>query len=191
MEAYVASLPRGLDSYPACQQKAVILREFLSRAIQNAIQAALPDELRALAEQPPAVTQWISEVRVTAIYLAHRDSLGGDDAFADHAYTVNRRLLSGPMYRVLFAVASPARVLRGATSRWGQMHRGTELTPRHTSERDAVFHLSAPLNLVPRVIALAYATGYRVALELAGAREAKVECDEAGPAGHVFRASWR
>jgi hypothetical protein len=190
MEAYLASLPRGLESYPACQQKAVILRSFVTPAMRPQIEAALPPEVRPLLEHMPAVTEWIPEVHATTIYLAARDATGSDEAYVASAYELNRNLLSGTMYRILFTFVSPARVLKGATSRWGQLHRGTELRPRSVGENEAVMRLSCPPNLVPPVLALAYGTAYRAAVELAGGRNVTVTCSEGGPGGYTYVAEW-
>ncbi len=191
MEAFLAALPEGLGSYPDCQQKATVFRQFIGNETRRDIEAALPPDLIGLLESPPAPTEWISEVHVTAIYLAQRDSMASEDAFLEYTYLQNRRLLSSPLYRVLFAVAAPKRVLDGAAGRWARMHRGTELSMRQVEPQEAVLRLSGPPHLIPRTIALAYGTAYRAALELAGGLDVAVDCGEPGARGYTFRARWR
>ena len=104
---------------------------------------------------------------------------------------LNRDLLSGAMYRVLFAFVSPKRVLTGAASRWGQMHRGTDLRAIRVTDAEAVVRLTGPPNLVPHAVAIAYGTAMRAALELAGGEEVAVTCRRDGPDGFSYLASWR
>jgi uncharacterized protein (TIGR02265 family) len=190
MTAYVESLPEGLDSLRDCQQKASILRQFVGRPHASALAKALPAELRGLVEAPPPATEWISEVKATAIYLALRDVMGSDEAFLEYTYEMNRRLLSGPLYRVLFALVSPERVIKGAASRWSQLHRGTELRTEALSPPRVRFRLVSPIGLVPEVLARAYGGAYRVAIELAGARAVDVTIESAGPTGYTFALRW-
>jgi uncharacterized protein (TIGR02265 family) len=191
MTEYLAALPRGLGAYPACQQKAGILRTFMTAEMRQCIEAAVPPELRELLVHPPPVTAWIPEVQATALYLAGRDAMGSDEAYVDMAYGLNRDLLSGAMYRVLFAFVSPTRVLMGAASRWGQIHRGTDLRAVTVTRAEAVLRLTGPPNLIPHVMALAYGTAFRAALELAGGKNVVVSCRRDGPEGCTYLASWR
>lgn len=191
MDAYIASLPHGLSSYSGCQQKAIILSQFIGPTPASEIAPALPPELASLVLDPPLATEWIAEVKTTAIYLALRDAMGSDDAFVAHAYAMNRRLLARPVYRILFALTSPETVLRGATARWGQMHRGTELRPHKVVEGEAVFRLTFPPGLVPAILARAYTTAYRAAIEMAGAIDATVTFADQTSTGCTFTAHWR
>lgn len=188
---YLASLPNGLGSYPGCQQKAQILRQFVTTFGSQDLFALLPAELIDLARDPPPPTEWIPEVHATAVYLAQRDVLGSDQAFYQHCYTMNRRLLSSPLYRVLFAVAAPERILRGAAERWGKLHRGTELRARRVEAYEAVVRLSAPANLIPQLMCRAYGSAYQVAVELAGGRDVSVDCIEITPTGFTYKINWR
>ncbi|HTJ84859.1 MAG TPA: hypothetical protein VL400_24235 [Polyangiaceae bacterium] len=190
MTAYVDSLPDGLDALRGCQQKASIFRQFIGRPHATALAKVLPAELRGLVEAPPPATEWISEVKATAVYLALRDLMGSDDAFLEYTYEMNRRLLSGPLYRVLFALVSPERVIKGAASRWGQLHRGTELRTEGFSPPRVRFRLVTPVGLVPEVLARAYGSAYRVAIELAGARSVDVTVESASPTAYTFALRW-
>lgn len=191
LDAYIASLPHGLDSYAGCQQKAVVLRQFLPGHLVREVADLVPKSLVSLVEDPPPVTEWVSEVKATAIYLALRDTMSTEDAFVDFAHTMNRRLMSSPVYRILYALVSPERILRGCAARWGQMHRGTELRPQRVADGEAILRLSFPQMLVPHVLARAYATAYRAALELSGAKDISVECRDASSTGYTFVASWK
>jgi hypothetical protein len=191
MEAYLAALPRGLAAYPSCQQKSAILRTFMTAEIAHHIEGALPPELRGLVTHPPPVTAWIPEVQATALYLAGRDAMGSDEEYVEMAYVLNRKLLSGVLYRALFAFVSPTRVLTGAASRWGQLHRGTDLRALKVTDTDAVLRLTGPPNHIPQVLALAYGTAFRAVLELTGGRSVVVTCRRDGPEGCTYLAGWR
>jgi uncharacterized protein (TIGR02265 family) len=191
MEEYLGALPRGLAAYPACQQKSAILRTFMTAEMRQHIEPALPPELRGLVTHPPPVTAWIPEVQATALYLAGRDAIGSDEEYVELAYALNRDLLSGVLYRALFMFISPSRVLAGAASRWGQLHRGTDLRALKVTDTDAVLRLIGPPNLIPHVVALAYGTAFRAALELSGGQDVVVTCRRDGPEGCTYLASWR
>lgn len=191
LDQYVASLPHGLASYPGCQQKGQILRQFISTFGSQRLFSLLPEEIVDLARDPPPATEWISEVKATAIYLALRDVLGSDDAFFQHCYSMNRRLLSSPLYRVLFAVASPERILRGAAERWGKLHRGTELRARKVEALEAIVRLTAPAYLIPDLMCRAYGSAYQVAVELAGGQDVVVDCVEVTDTGFTYKVNWR
>lgn len=190
MDAYIESLPNGLASYPGCQQKAQVVRQFLPLTERRKLEGLGPPEITAIIDEPPPATAWVPEVHATAIYLALRDTMKSDDEFIDYAREMNRSLVSSPMYRILFAFVSPERVVRGAASRWGQMHRGTELHPRRVSTNDAVFRLTTPPNAVPEILARAYSTAYQTAVELSGGSNVTCQVAEGGPTGWTFNLKW-
>ena len=107
----------------------------------------------------------------------------------DHA--INRKLLAGPLYGFLFKLVPLTTVLKGAQSRWGQLHRGVALATHFGESRNkVVFRLVFPPNVVPRLLASCYATAYQAALELTGTRNPKVVLVDHTATGAQFDATW-
>lgn len=191
LNAYIAGLPNGLDSYPDHLQKAAVFRQFIAEQPLQIHLDLLPAVLRGLIRSPPPVGTWMPEVHATAGYLALRGLLFESDAlFVDYAYRMNRRLLEGPIYWVLFKLLSPEKVVRAAESRWGQMHRGIGLTMTFPEPRVAAATMTFPAGLVPDVITRCYATAFRAAVEVAGGRNVAFELVKSQPTAAEYRGRW-
>ncbi len=190
MSAYLDSLPRGLDSYPAHVQKAGVFRQLLGAQLK-AHAAGLPDVLRVLVETPPPVGSWVPEVHTAAIFVAMRDVMPDDHAFQDHMYRMNRALLDGVLYGFLFRLISPRRILDGARSRWTQLHRGItfEVLP-HPEENQSGVCMRFPTGLVPVILLESYCGAFRAALEVAGGKNVKVHLVESAPVMARYAATW-
>src|SRR5687767_10312312 len=103
VDSYVASLPQGLDSYPAFEQKAAVFREFMKGISASSWAERLPEPLATLVKTPPPVNQWLPEVQANAVFLAARaEMFPDDDAYERFAYKQNVQLLSSPLYAILF-----------------------------------------------------------------------------------------
>lgn len=172
MDVYVAALPNGLDSYPECQQKASILREFFDRSDANKLADALPAPLAALLRNPPPPSEWVSEVRATAIYMAGADLLWSEAGFVDHAYKHNYALLDSTMYRILFRLVGAKRLLTQLGSNWTHFHRGSTLSLHAFDDlaRTGSVEVTSPPRHVPAMLASGYATALRAAIEIAGCK---------------------
>ena len=191
LEAYVAGLPQGLDSYPAFEQKASIFRVFLTGVPIAAVTDRLPAQLATLVASPPPVNSWMSEVHANAVFTAVRsECYPDDDAFVRAAYRNNAQLLASPLYSILFKLVSPERVARGAAARWAQLHRGMTLAAIAVSQGSATLRLRTPPGLVTPLIARCYATAFRAALEAASGRDVNVEVSSDAAEGFRFQASW-
>src|SRR5438874_8878947 len=128
MEAYLESLPNGLESFADHTQKVAFYRQFVEDHGLKARAAELPPEVARLVTHPDPVNAWISEARVNAVYLGACDLLFADDeGLIDAVYRMNVRVLRGPLYRIMMMVASPKVIVRNAESRWGAFHRGVRL----------------------------------------------------------------
>jgi hypothetical protein len=171
-DAYVRSLPAGLDSYPQVTQKAHGLRMSTANSGIERRLDLLPPELRAFIAEAPAPGTWVPEVKVHALLLAIGDvCFGNDDSrFESLVYETNRRLLGGPVYSILFKLLGPQRISRGASGRWGQMHRNTALHTIETHDQGCVLVLEGPEHHVSLRLGRLYAVALRVAFELSGAR---------------------
>ena len=89
----------------------------------------LPARLAEYAVAPPQANDWVTEAELWGMTLAVYDlsfaDQGGLAAFEKWVHGINHRLMGSPLYRVLFAVVSPERILRGVASRMAVFHRGT------------------------------------------------------------------
>lgn len=190
MQAYVDGLPRGLDSYPSHEQKAGVYRQLLGDTLKPHA-AGLPPVLRAMVENPPPVTSWVTEVHACALFVAMRDVMASDAAFQDHMYKMNRALLDGVLYGFLFRLLSPKRILDGARSRWTQLHRGVtfEVT-REGGDNTAGVVMRFPTGLIPLLLLNSYCGAFRAALEVAGGKDVKVQLVEGSAVLGRYQATW-
>ncbi|MCA9596380.1 MAG: hypothetical protein KC776_23860 [Myxococcales bacterium] len=190
LEAYLEALPNGLSSYPTYTQKAAVYRQLVGNLPRLPALDALPAELRALVNEPLPVSGWLTEARANALYLALADVRGVSDAqFVDEFYSVNRGVLSSPLYSVLFLVLSPQRLVRGAATRWGSFHRGIRLSIKAQPKQTTV-RMEYPAELLPEILARAYVTAFQAAVELAGGKHVSFNVAEYTPAHTVFDGSW-
>lgn len=186
--SYLAGLPAGLASYPECQAKVAVARSFVERLEQHSPELRLDPDLRAAVEGP--VSAWLPETASTAIFLAARGAFAGDEPFLRWVEDADRELLSGRLYRALFWLVGPKRVLRAGAERWERLHRGTTLHLEHMGDHDARARLTYPYGLFPPLAIAAYAGSFRVALELAGAARCACSVHEQTPTHALFVAHW-
>jgi hypothetical protein len=174
--AYLARLPGGVEAYPECRAKASLLRDMGDSRPIDAAPGDLPRALTDLLDAPPPVSSWIPEVLFNAAALAMYDQhFGGTDiaGFEQWVCDFNRKLFAKPLYRILFALVSPRRLLTLAASRWHAFHRGSTLT---VSEPDRnVVHLSLqfPEALFAEPMLRAFGGAWRAAVLTAGAHQAR------------------
>lgn len=177
LDDYLGSLPSGLGSYPAAEQKASILRFFLdhTKSTQPAFQPQRgPPELLELLLRPPPVNTWITEAQAQACFLWCSDQLfpADDEGYVRHWRDVNTALLQSSLYRFLMRLASPGQIIKGAKSRWHQLHRsGLDLA---VEADGAELALRFPSMLLPRIAARTLATGFTAAVR-SGSAAASVE----------------
>jgi hypothetical protein len=153
----------------------------------------LPACIDTLLRDPPLNSQWIPEVHSVAAHLAAYDLRFGDDwdAAEQHIYSSNRALLESPLYRALFRLASPGLLLRGAQWRWGQLHKGVDLTANvDASGLSGHITLSYPHALFTSEFVQGIGMGIKALLEANGMRAIKHELVEYGPQGAVIAGDW-
>jgi hypothetical protein len=194
MEEYLAKLPRGLDSYPDYQQKAVGYREFLAEVPANEMSAlrVLPGPLLDLVERLVPVSNWIPEVHSCALFLAIADLyLESEELYLARKLELNRRILRSPLYRVLFLFVTPQGLLgRDLPARWNKFHRGLLLRAVEVGAISAKLRMEFPHHLVPVLQIRAYAGAVQAAVEASGGRGVFVEIASSSSTHAVFEASW-
>ena len=191
IRAWWEGLPDGEASHPGCRVKAAVWRE-LARGLPRpeTLLEELPPATRALVEAPPPPSAWVPEVHVNLAACLAADRLFDDwESFYDYTYAMNRRLLSGPMYRILLKLLSPERVVKGSSLAYGQMHRGSEATARRV-ESGVELTLRYPEGLFPPGFLRAFPTSIRAALELSNATDVEVTIGEERPDRTVYAARW-
>lgn len=183
LDRFVEALPHGLDSYPDALAKAAILRHALSD-VRLPEPDALPPALARLITDRPALTAWVPEVHFNAMMLAIYDcefaANGGLARYERWAHERNRKLLRSPLYRILFLVVSPDRLLRGAEKRWSAFRRGTTLHVVEHTDTSAKLTFHYPPKLQTELSMLGLAIALRAALETAGAKHVVVTAGQLG-----------
>lgn len=192
VERYLASLPRGLSSYPECMHKGEPLGVWLQRSPTRDVARLVPPPVAGLLDRDRPTPPWVPEVHANVLYLAMRQAHFPDDAaFLAHARECNRAVLDTPMNRVLFWAAAPRAILRAAGLRWGSLHRGSAIDVRFGQDSSATVVLSFPRGLFPELVLRGNATGFALAMENAGAREIEVEVRAVAPTRALFTGRWR
>lgn len=178
--AYLAQLPRGLESNPECRVKGSLLREVLEGTNPQDL-LELPEPVRALALAPPPLSAWVPEVPVNVLLLYWSDRLqresGGPDAMLERAYQATYRLLSAPLYKVLFVLLSPERLLVGMERRWSALRQGTSLEVLAHDRASAHLRMRFPARHYAARHCEIRAASLRASLCCAGAREASVRTE--------------
>lgn len=192
VESYLASLPRGLSSYPECTHKGEPLGVWLQRSPTRGLARLVPGPVAALLDRDRPTPAWVPDVHANVLYLAMRQAHFADDsAFLAHARACNQAVLETPMNRVLFWAAAPRAILRAAGLRWGSLHRGSTIDVRVGQDSSATVVLSFPRGLFPELVLRGNATGFAVALENAGARDVEILLRAIEPTRAVFTGRWR
>lgn len=193
MDAYLSDLPAGLDSYPDHRQRGSILRQFLEGRSAAELARRLPPTLGELVLNPPPLSSWLPEAHATAVYLAIRDLYSkSDDDFVEHCYQGNRRLLSGPTWRIMFLVVTPESLLRGGNARWAKMHDKVELRVEPKDEPGKVeLELRFPRALVPPLMSRVHGSGFRAAVEVAGGKDVAFALSSSGETASRLVGTWR
>lgn len=192
IDAYLASLPEGIDSYPQCTHKGEPLSIWLRRSPTEGLADKLPAPCAALLDAARPFPSWVPEVHANVLYLAILEvSFGDERAFLAHAEQCNRAVLQTPTNRVLFWVAAPKAILRAAGQRWSSLHRGSAIEVRVAQDTAAEVDLHYPPRLFPEIVLRGTATGFLAALENAGARDVQMDVRRVDETRAMFAARWR
>lgn len=188
---YLDALPDGIRSYPQCEVKAaILLAQMNTRPIPEALLADFPREVIELAKDPPPVSAWVSEVVSMTITVAIRDLHfppgQGDAEYEAWTYERNRRLLGSRIYRPVFLLISPERLLRFANMRWNRIRRGSSLEVLEQSKGFAKVQSRYPRNLHEGSVAIGMRGAMRAVTELAGGKNVRVHVPEVGETQTTF-----
>lgn len=188
--AYLRRLPDGLDSYPDCKAKATLYQSFIDTEALAQMHV-MPPPLQRLLEHPPPISAWIPEVHSHALLHASRDLFfDSDKAYLQQAYDNQRALFSGPLYRIMLAVASPKLLFRAASTRWNSFHRGAHFQVDAMAPGSARLRIEHEPHLWDSLMADAMMRGLEAVLHLSGAADAKLVAAEQTPTKILVQATW-
>lgn len=191
MEAYLAPLPGGLDAYPECQAKGILVRTLIADAAHAPRTEGLPGAVRRLIEDPPMASEWIPEVHYLALVYALADASGQeDDAVLGGVRDRDRRMFELPAYRILMAASSPGSLLRAIDQRWGTFHRGSMLELEGIADDGVRLGLRFPRGLFDGFHLRWFAESFLASLDLSAAVRPTVEIMEARAGYARYKAAW-
>lgn len=193
---YLDLLPMGCDSYPECVAKASFLRQALKDKPTTVARGSLPAPIAGLLLSPPPVTAWIPEAHFNAAMFALRDihfpGAQGREGFRAWTHELAASLYRTQLYRVLFLVMSPLRLLHGVEARWGAFHRGgVDLRCTEASGRRASFRLTYPDFLYWDLSIVGISTSLSAAIEAAGGHDVVVVTQGFSDGATDLAISWR
>lgn len=186
---YVDGLPAGLASYPEAQAKGSVIRTLVSTTPVHLDPHELPAELAGFIEEPPLPTAWVSEVQLNALGLAYQDVMS-PSVHETWVWERNRKILTNPLYKILFWMISPERLFVGLPHRWSAFRRGTELALVDQSVGRARLRLTFPKNLHDKSTLANVCVAGRVVAEAAGAKASDMVVEACAPTSAVFAISW-
>lgn len=190
--AYLTGLPSGLDSYPECCGKVSVWRNILQHTDTSSLAVRLPDELADLLNLDLVAGAWLPVAQSFAGHLLLRDCLfATDEAMCEHFRYVDRKLLSGTMYKVLFAVASPSMVVNASDRRFGALFKGIEFVTTRKADNCVQIELAYPTGLVPPLVGRLFLIAFEVAVELAGATDVRGRLIRQWSTGTRYELRWR
>ncbi len=176
VEAYIDSLPRGLDSYPRAECKASVARIFLAGFDRDRLATAVPASLHATLFNLPPDSVWMPEVHGQVFYLALRQVFYTEDKdYLAMTLQKNTELLRSPLYRMLFKLLSPQRIAKNAGVAWGRFHRGSRFTCVKADDDEAVFDFGYPPFLYSRLSLHAFATAALSGIQVGGRENAYID----------------
>ena len=196
VQSYLEQLPLGVASHPECEAKASVLRNALaSRSLAHVLDE-LPAPVRELVVDPPPVSAWVREVHALVAMVAIRDvhfpaGPVGLSEYEEWTHQRNRELLLRPLYRALFLVLSPDRLLDGMQKRWHHFRRGTSIELIERERGRATVRIRFPSNLYEETVFVGLRGALRAALEAAGAHAIEIETENAGVRDARYRLAWR
>jgi len=196
VDGYLGRLPNGIASYPEVVVKGSVIRSSTENLPDGAttLSTGMP-EIDALVTDPPAVSAWVPQVHhcllLASIYDRFFSVAGGQTDFDAWVYERNRRLFRSPLYKVLFAVVSPERLVVGLANRWAAFRRGVAIEIVEQRSSSGILALRYPPHIMDALTLRGIAVALRAGLDAGGAEQAIVTVTEPGPTEARFAVRWR
>jgi hypothetical protein len=188
--AYVAGLPKGLDSYPHCRVRSAVSREILEEFPHLLNHPGVDPGVRKRLRDAMDQGEWMLDSQGMATRLLVRDIVFTTDRdYHRWFFDISGRLFAKPFYRFLMYVVSPTLVVLGATKRWAAFREGSLMTANVDRNQGKV-ELAFPVGLYPEVALKGFGETILAALTAARARDPKVELVEVTPTRGQWRIGW-
>lgn len=192
LDAYIASLPAGLSSYPELSQKSIVAHSLLEAWPDAALATPhLPEALQRFVADLPPRNVWVSEVMGMALWVAAIDLAGGGTfaGFRPISVRANRALMGNPLYSLVFRAIGGRLTVRAAAVAWTTFHRGVE-QELELDNTTATITLRFPVGVFPAVLAPSFAVAYQVGLEVGGVKNVQHEVLRATSTEIRYRLNW-
>lgn len=190
LAAYLAQLPRGLESHPQCQAKGSQIRSALEGHDLGEDAAGLPDPIRELFDVLPPATAWVPMVYSDAVFHAVCDRFyPTEEEMLAWCHRRTMDMVRSPMYRRLVAVAGPKVFFRIADRVFFLFERGSELSIE-LGEREARIQVEHPANLHSRLNHLGNVAVTEAIVEITGGREPRCELVDSRSTRLVLECRW-
>ena len=166
---YIASLPKGLDSYPQCKSRGAL---FTTYASCHAEVPLVFDDLRSLTGldlDAISRTGWYSTVTLHVFELLIAGRIGMS-TFLKCSERANTKMLESKLYRALTRVVSTSMLVRGAAGRWAHFHRNAPMHARIDGNAGQAY-LAYPEKLYPECLALEKGLVIAAALTVSGVED--------------------
>jgi hypothetical protein len=192
---YLASLPRGLDSFPECSVRDFAVEAYAREFGRFGTEAGLPEPVANLFLGRFGAS-WLPEVHFQAAHAAVRDLAFPDDAsFYEWLYRANVELFDRPVLRSLMRLLSPTLVVIGATRRWATFHVGSVLTTgklgRQGNREMTRAKLQYPSGLFARCFLEGLEQAFLAALVASRAKDPDVKLEDVASEHAEYLVSWR
>lgn len=156
LEAYLATLPAGLSSWPACRGKASLFRIANELAPVTTIPSSLPPSLVPYMRCTLPASEWVSELDYVLFTHALCDIHGWDnDGLRVFWRRVMAHINESAMYGLLFKFLSARMLVTTVASRWSSFHLGTTCSTARDGD-DLIVTLEWPTGLFPALIVHGY-----------------------------------
>jgi hypothetical protein len=188
--AYIAALPRGLDSYPQCRVRTMVTRLTIERFPKLLAHPGISDEFKERLRGALAEGEWMPETLGTTLRILTREVVFQNDAeYNDWTFEISSEVFKRPAYRVLMYVMSPSLVMLGATRRWKAFREGSKLVANvRGNEGDIV--LNFPPHLYTALVLEGFGQAFRASLVAARARNVRLALDDAQPESARWSVAW-
>ena len=189
---YLETLPDGVRSYPDAKIRGGLVNAVLKEVRFSDTRGALPDAVCDWIEQPPLQSEWIPQVIARVLLRSlHDEHFKTREAYLNWAYESQRKVLSGPLYKILFLGVSPERLIKMSASRYAHFHVGLSMEILDRSGNTATARLHHPPLLCTPFDHAATLEGFRAGLELAGGREIVSGVADYDDRSALLEFSWR
>lgn len=190
LAAYLALLPDGLRSYPACTSRGTLVSSAMQGHELASFPDGLPPAIRQLMTDPPLPGAWVPAVHSDAVFHAIVDTHYAEPG-AVLRWTTERTLRTAQsrMYRALTRIAGPNMLLRMTSTAHGMFQRGTDMTAKAIIGGLQI-RLEHPPHLHVGDNHLANVAMIEAILSLAGVPKSQVEMTESTPTFAVYHACW-